>query len=373
MSGKHVGFSTKEAVASIMGAFREKHGPDVEGRASAFPSGKGDAKASAFLVADLPGGRSLHELGGDNDLSIETSGWHLAPYDQAALGRARGHRAFSVRSDKGASEFILVVDAISPAIIGAVSQIGTSPCVPSPGHVGRALLGKGVSLDSSLYRFGAVRDKSGNIQFLDQCPDRLELGVDTYVHSSDPVLLPKVLVADGDFNLIDTAIARNAVSANVKGSLGLRNVTGLVVPSHLNVGVDLSLQMSDAEKLPMRFSVGRDLDIGLTQITELPETFHVGRNIVANGSSIARLRGGLAVKGNLDLRGCPLSEIPWGLEVTGDLNLAGTKIKAIPGDAAIGGNLLVEEGVVVPSTVRLAGLLMYARPYGYETMRRSSN
>lgn len=356
-----------------MGAFREKHGPEGDGRVSALPQSEAGVKASAVLVADLPAGRSLHELGGENDLSIETSGWRLSPSDQASMGRARGHRAFSVRSEKGESEFILVVDVISPSIIGAVAQIGTSPCIPSPGHVGRALLGKGVSLESSLYRFGAVRDKSGNIHFLDQCPDRLELGVDTYVHSSDPVLLPKVLVADGDFNLIDTTISRNAVSANVKGSLGLRNVTGLVVPSHLNVGVDLSLQMSDAERLPMRFSAGRDLDIGLTRITELPETFHVGRNIVANGSSISRLRGGLAVKGNLDLRDCPLSEIPWGLEVAGDLNLSGTKIKAIPGDAAIGGNLLIEEGVIVPSTVRLAGLLMYARPYGYETVRRPSN
>lgn len=356
-----------------MGAFRGKHGPEGDDRHSASSSGKTGLKAAAVHITDLPAGRSLHELVGDSDLSIEAAGWLLAPSERAAMGRARGHRALSIRSENGASEFILIVDAVSPAVIGAVSQIGTSPCIPSPGHVARALLAAGISIDSHLYRFGAIRDKSGNIHFLDQCPDRLELDVDTYVHSSDPVLLPKVLVSDGDFSLIDTAISRNAVSANVKGSLGLRNVTGLVVPSHLNVGVDLSLQMSDAERLPMRFSVGRDLDIGRTRITELPETFHVGRNIVANGSSIARLRGGLAVKGNLDLRDCPLFEIPWGLEVAGDLNVTGTKIKAIPGDAAIGGNLLIEEGVVVPSTVRLAGLLMYARPYGYETVRRSSN
>jgi hypothetical protein len=373
MSSKSVGFSTKEAVASIMGAFREKHGSQAQGRISAFPVEKTKAKASALLVADLPAGRSLHELSGDNDLSIETAGWRLAPSEQASMGRARGHRAFTIRSEKGACEFILVIDGTSSSVIGVVSQIGTSLCIPSPAHVGRALLSQKISIDSQLYRFAAIRDKRGELHFLDLCPDRLELADDTYVQSSDPVLLPKVLVADGDFNLIDTAISRNAVSINVQRSLGLRNVTGLVVSSHLNVGIDLSLQMSDADRLPMRFSVGRDLDIGLTRITELPETFHVGRNIVANGSALSQLRGGLAVKGNLDLRDCPISEIPWGLEVAGDLNISGTNIKAVPGDASIGGNLLIEEGVVVPSTVRLAGLILYARPYGYETISRASN
>ncbi|MCV9963999.1 hypothetical protein OIU34_19145 [Pararhizobium sp. BT-229] len=370
MSSRHVGFSTKDAVASIMGAFREKHG---EERRPSEP-GRTGAKAIAVHIADLPSGRTIHELAGDGDLQIETSGWRLGLSEQAAMGRARGgQRALSIRSQNGDSEFVILVDTISSAVVAVVSQLGATPCLPSPGHVGRALVAKGISFNDHLYRFSAIRDKGGRNHFLDSCPDRVELGVDTYVHSSDPAVLPKVLVADGDFNLIDTAIARNAVSANVSGSLGLRNLTGLVVPSHLNVGVDLLLQMSDADRLPMRFSVGRDLDIGLTRITELPSTFHVGRHIVANGASICRLKGGMTVRGNFDLRGCPISEVPWGLEVGGDLNLSGTGIKAIPGDTAIGGNLMVEEGVSVPSTVRLGGVLMYARPYGYETVRRPSN
>lgn len=369
MSGRHVGFSTKDAVASIMGAFREKHGEER----SSHKSGRTGAKAASVQIAELPAGRSIHELAGESDLSIETSGWRLGSSEQAAMARARGQRALSIRSQDGQGEFIIIVDMISSSVVSVISQLAATPCMPSPGHVGRALAAKGISINDHLYRFSAIRDKAGRNHFLDSCPDKVELGVDTYVHSSDPAVLPKVLVADGDFNLIDTAIARNAVSANVSGSLGLRNLTGLVVPSHLNVGVDLSLQMSDAERLPMRFSVGRDLDIGLTRITELPDTFHVGRHIVANGASVSRLRGGLTVRGNLDLRDCPISEVPWGLEVGGDLNLSGTGIKAVPGDTAIGGNLMVEEGVSVPSTVRLGGLLMYARPYGYETVRRPSN
>ncbi|MDW9481688.1 hypothetical protein GOB57_23865 [Sinorhizobium meliloti] len=369
MSSRHVGFSTKEAVASIVGAFREKHGTDGDQRKVA----RTRIKAAAVHIADLPSGRSLHELGGENDLSIETTGWRLAPSEQLAMSRARGQRIFSIRSAAGSSEFVLIVDVISPAVVAVISQIETTPCIPSAGHIGRILLSMGISIDRHLHRFGAIRDKGGEFHFIDSCPDRLELGADTYVYSSDPAVLPKVLVGDGDFMLIDTAIARNAVSVNVGGSLSLRNVTGLTVPSHLNVGCDLALQMSDAERLPMRFSVGRDLDIALTPITELPDTFHVGRNIIANGGSMTRLRGGLTVRGNLDLRDCPISEIPWGLEVWGDLNLSGTQVREVPGDSVIRGNLLVDEEVVVPSTAKIGGALLHSRPFGYETVRRFSN
>jgi hypothetical protein len=353
-----------------MGAFRDRHG--VEGEEQG-PVTRIGVKVASNLIADLPSGHSLHELASESDLFTETARWRLGTTEQAALSRTKGHRALSIRSSAGISEFILFVDAMHPSVVAIVTQIGTVPSIPNPCHVGRALVAKGISIDRHLYRFAAVRDKEGKKHFIDACPDKVELGTDTYIHSSDPATLPKVIVADGDFHLIDTAISRNTVSANVRGSLGLRNVTGLTVPSHLNVGVDLCLQMSDADRLPMRFSVGRDLDIGLTRITELPDTFHVGRNIIANGASISRLRGGLTVNGNLDLRDCPLSEVAWGLEVRGDLNLSGTNIKAVPGDSAVGGNLMVEEGVVVPSTIRLGGRLMYARPYGYETVRRPSN
>jgi hypothetical protein len=369
MSSRQVGFSTKDAVVSIMGAFREKHGDERVPK----DFGRAGAKAASVQIAELPAGRSIHELTGEGSLSIETAGWRLGLAEQVALTRAHGQRALSVRSPQGDGEVIIILDITSSSVASVVSQLGAIPCMPSPGHVGRALVARGISIDGYLHRFSAVRDKRGNNHFLDNCPDRIELGNDACVHSSDPAVLPKVLVADRDFNIIDTVIARNPVSVNVAGSLGLRNVTGLVVPSHLNVGVDLSLQMSDANRLPMRFSVGRDLDIGLTQITELPESFHVGRHIIANGSSISRLRGGLTVRGNFDLRDCPIMEIPWGLEVGGDLNLCGTGVKSIPGDCLIGGNLMVDEGVSIPSTVRLGGLLMYARPYGYETVRRQSN
>lgn len=352
-----------------MGAFRDRHGVEEE-KASIARIG---VKVSSTLITGLPSGYSLHELSSESDLFTETARWRLGTPEQAALARAKGQRAFSIRSSVGISEFIMLVDAVHPAVVSIVTQIGTVSAIPNPCHVGRALVAKGISIDQHLHRFAAIRDKEGRKHFIDACPDKIELATNNYIHSTDPAALPKVIVADGDFHLIDTAISRNAVSANVRGSLGFRNVTGLTVPSHLNVGVDLSLQMSDADRLPMRFSVGRDLDIGLTRVTEFPDTFHVGRNIIANGASISRLRGGLTVNGNLDLRDCPLKEVAWGLEVRGDLNLAGTKIKAVPGDCAVGGNLMVEEGVVVPSTVRLGGKLMYARPYGYETVRRPSN
>lgn len=370
MSGRNVGFSTKEAVASIMGAFRDRHG--VEGEEHT-PIARIGIKVASTHLADLPSGHSVHELASESDLITETARWRLGAAEQSSLTRAKGHRALSIRSSVGNSEFILLVDATGPAVVSIITQIGMAQSIPNPCHVGRTLVAKGISIDQHLRRFAAMRDKEGKKHFVDDCPDKVELGADTYIHSSDPAVLPKVIVADGDFHLLDTEIGRNAVSANVRGSLGMRNVTGLTVPSHLNVGVDLCLQMSDADRLPMRFSIGRDLDIGLTPITEFPDTFHVGRNIIANGASITRLRGGLTVNGNLDLRDCPLKEVAWGLEVRGDLNLSGTNINAVPGDCAVGGNLMVEEGVVVPSTVRLGGKLMYARPYGYETVRRPSN
>ncbi|MBY3432968.1 hypothetical protein HFN89_02090 [Rhizobium laguerreae] len=370
MGGRNVGFSTKEAVASIMGAFREKHGIEGEERAPVAMTG---VKVASTHIADLPSGYSLHELSGENGLFAETARWRLGTAEQSALARNKGQRSLSIRSAAGNSKFILIVDSTLQSVVAIVSDIGTVSSIPNPCHVGRALLARGISVDQHIHRFAMIRDNEGRRHFIDACPDRVELGSDTYVHSTDPAVLPKVIVADGDFHIVDTQIARNTVSANVRGTLGLRNVRGLTVPSHLNVGVDLCLQMSDADRLPMRFSVGRDLDIGLTRITELPDTFHVGRNIIANGASISRLRGGLTVNGNFDLRNCPLSEVAWGLEVRGDLNLSGTNIKAVPGDCAIGGNLMVDEGVVVPSTVRLGGKLMYARPYGYETVRRPSN
>jgi hypothetical protein len=373
MSSRNVGFSTKEAVASFMGAFREKHGLDGEVRQPEPMSRKFAAKASAIVVAELPSGYSIHELASESDLATETAHWRLDPSDQAALARTRGQRAFTIRSAADESESVIIVDRLASTIITLVTQKGAPPCIPNACHVGRALIAGGISIGNHLWRFAAIQDKEGRNHFIDSCPERLEIDKNAYIHSTEAAMLPKVIVADRDFCITDTVIVRNAVSANVRGSLGLRNLTGLTVPSHLNVGVDLSLQMSDADRLPMRFSVGRDLDIGLTPITELPDTFHVGRNIVANGASIARLRGGLTVRGNLDLRGCPLSEIPWGLEVGGDLNLAATNVRTIPGDAVIGGNLMVEEDVVVPSTLRLGGSLMYARAYGYEVARRPSN
>jgi hypothetical protein len=370
MSGRSVGFSTKEAVASIMGAFRDRHGAEDEEQAPVTRIG---VKVSSTHIADLPSGYSVHELSRESDLIAETARWRLGAAEQTALARAKGQRAWSVRSAAGISEFVVIVDPVTSSVAAVVTQRGTIFALPNPCHIGRALVAKGISIEQQLHRFAAVRDKEGRHHFIDACPDKVELGADTYIHSTDPAVLPKVIVADGDFHVIDTPIARNAVSANVRGSFGLRNVTGLTVPSHLNVGIDLCLQMSDADRLPMRFSVGRDLDIGLTRITEFPDTFHVGRNIIANGASISRLRGGLTVSGNLDLRDCPLNEVAWGLEVGGDLNLSGTNIKAVPGDCAVGGNLMVEEGVIVPSTVRLGGKLMYARPYGYETVHRPSN
>lgn len=331
------------------------------------------SNAETVHILDLPSGHALHELvAPESGIANEISGVAWGSYAKSTLMNIRTGRfaVFSIRQG-GQCAFLILVDKATSSTSAVISPVDAG--VPNPGFLGRTLISRGISIDQVLYSFAALKDRDDQIHFIDDAPDRIEFSSDCYVHCSDKVILPKVIIGDGDFVLTDSEIARNSVRVNLGGTLGFRNVTGLVLPAQLNVGGDLSLQMSDAIRLPLRFSVGRDLDIALTRIKEFPENFHVGRNIIANGASISRLRGGMVVRGDFDLRECPISEIPWGLEVGGSLNLSGTKVRAMPGDIVIGGNLMIDEHVAVPSTVRIGGTLFHTRPYGYDAVRRFSN
>ena len=372
MSGRSIAFHPKDTVVSILSAFREKGpmSPTVERDVPLIP--RGDIP-SASLIEGLVSGYSLFKLAdGQTGIAAEPMDWKPDPYQFSALSRTRGpvQAVFSVRNAKGRCELLVIAEGDPLRISGLARSQERGTCDPCSETVGRALLAAGVELGHFAHRFGALLDKAGRMHFVDSCPDRLELADDFSGQTVSRAILPKVLVSDGDFILMDSAIDRNPVSISVKGTLGLFGATGLVIPSHLNVGRDLLVQMSDAAALPQRFSVGRDLNMTMTPIQELPEHFHVGRSIVANGSAIRRLNGGLNVKGDLDLRDCPIVDIPWGIEVGGSLNLAGTSVTRIPPDTVVGGNLMVEDGVHVPQSLRLGGYLMVARPYGYETIRK---
>lgn len=368
MTGRSTVSHTKDAVVSILAAFKERtpdNPPSARKSTAATPARD---PATSVMVAHLPADCGLYrQVDGHFDLVGEAMTWRPDPAFSSALTRARTHSSavFTVRNADG-SPCALIVAEGQPLEVTYVSHRSSPMGIEFAEAIGKALVENGVSLGRAADRFNGIYDRGGEIHFIDGCPDRLELITDFSGNTGLHAELPKVLISQGDFFLMDSHIARNPVSANVKGTLGLAGNTGLILPSHLNVGVDLLVQMSDAERLPSRFSVGRDLNIAMTRVSEFPENFHVGRNIIANGSEIGSLRGGLSVKGDLDLRSCPIEEIPWGLAVTGTLNLAGTAVSKVSPDAVIGGNLMVEEGVVVPSTVRIGGRLMYARPYGYE-------
>nr|WP_250808205.1 hypothetical protein [Neorhizobium tomejilense] len=376
MTGRSAGFYPKEAVASILSALRERNGASETAPNRPKPVRREEAAAPATLVADLADGYALYAISDtQSGIDTETRTW-MSDLDRLPSGlrsTSPGRTVFSLRDPRGECMALIVAQG-TPATVTSIIQPRSRPeAIPASGPIARALLSTGVELGQYAQRLGALRDSEDRLHFIDSAPDKLDLSADFCGYIADPVIMPKVLSSDADFLIVDSLIGRNPVSVNVKGHLSFVNVRGLVLPTLLNVGRDLLLQLSDARALPSRFSVGRDLNIGLTAISEFPDQFYVGRHIVANGAAISRLRGGFTLKGNLDLRGCPISELPWGLDIGGSLDLSGTRVTQIPGDAVIGGNLMVEDTVVVPPTVRLGGRLMYARPYGYETVQRPAH
>lgn len=368
---RNSGHYGREAVVSILSAFKDK--ADLKGR-DIEAVRKNDEAVRATLVADLPSGHSVFLLGGGGGHDAHTtSDWKPGTTLSSALSKSRtdSKSVYAIRTDVGECHAFVVVDNVRGRCVAVEYAQDDTERVPCPGALGRTLISQGVNLGAFMYVFGAFVDSDDCVHFVDDAPEKVDIRENASLSVADMAVLPKVLNAEGDFYLMDTRIARNTLSANVRGCLGYVNATGVVVPSHLNVGKDLLLQMSDADRLPDRFSVGRDLNIAMTRIVELPDQFNVGRNIIANGSLLERLRGGTTVKGDLDLRNCPIAELPWGMEVNGSLNLAGTAIRQVPGDLFVGGNLMIEEHVVVPPSVRLGGNLLVARPYGYDTGVRS--
>jgi hypothetical protein len=372
MSGRNAGFHPKGAVVSILSALRERNGGEVAdgGRPDTSPV-MSDAPSARFVAA-LSGGHSMFILiDAKKGVEGETKTWGG---DQERHGVVQkmgvGRVAFSIRSPEGKCVAVILADGDPLEVREVLQPRFLSHALPSASIIAKTLIATGLGLGRFEQLFGCVVDSSGKLRFLEEVPERLELEADYYGHFHDPVALPPALASSADFTLMDSVISRNAQSMSVGGTLSLANTRGLVLPAMLNVGMDLLLHLSDADRLPERFSVGRDLNIAFTPIRELPEHFFVGRHVLANDSSVSRIRGGSRFKGNLDLRNCPITDVPWGLEVDGYLDLTGTDVRHIPSGTVVNGDLRVEESVDIHPRVKIGGRLLYGRPYGYDTAQR---
>jgi hypothetical protein len=359
--------AAKDSVVSLVSSLFDKpetSGQEDERRRPQLSAITSEDDANA--VSTLPGGFTVVELRTERALFSEFEHWqHRDQVSQWA--RSRGNRFMSVRGPDERAVLMVELDPVGMIVERIRFLRSDADIFPFAPHLGRHLVGSGYDLGRYSGLLGLVRDRNKTSLFMDDVPDRLDLDSPTRIQMSGPFAMPKVIVSTSHFEAGDCRMTRCAVSISVEGNLGLSGCRNLDLPSHLHVGRDLYIQLSDAQKLPDRFHVGRDIDLAHTPVEAFPDHFFVGRHIRANHSAIKEIKGGFTTRGDLDLRRSSLEKLSWGLEVNGHLDVTGTSLIAIPGDAVIHGDLKIDEDVVLPSTVRIGGRLLYGRPYGFET------
>lgn len=159
--------------------------------------------------------------------------------------------------------------------------------------------------------------------------------------------LPPGLIVTGDLRVGPCPVKRIPRSTRIGGSLDLSESYVVAVPEGFNIPGNLDISFTGCFRIPEGVSIGGSLIARQSGIERLPNRLSV-YSLLASGSALERLPCGLVVKGDLDVRGATrIESIPPSLSVGGSADFRETAVEFVPASVYVGGELYVEDGVVM--------------------------
>jgi hypothetical protein len=159
-------------------------------------------------------------------------------------------------------------------------------------------------------------------------PNRLRIGTTLHVHRSKMRMLPN-----------DTVIGTDLVLSSVEDFREL--------PKAVQVGGSIRIDDTEICSLDGRQEFN-ELTLNRTQVSELPQGMVVRGDLTITNTPIMALPDDLVVQdGNLDVRNTRIDSVPATLSVTGNADFRGTLINSIPASTYIGGEISMEDHVVL--------------------------